>query len=189
MISLALHTIYNDLNTHLKQSLRLQKDAVIVHSLKEDKSNVLESNAIALTIVNIEVENNRKTNSPYVLKGNSITQQHPPTNLNIYVLLSACFKEEQYLEGLHWLSEAISFFQSKPVFDARNTPGLSPEIEKLTMDIINVDIQEQGHFWAALSSKYVPSVIYKMKQVSITANKMKAVIPSVQKVIPKLFKN
>lgn len=186
MISLALHTIHDALNTHLKQAFRLQKDTVLMHTLYESKTNLVDANALGFTIVNIEVENNRKSNSQFVKHGLNVSQQYPPTNLNIYVLISACFKTEQYLEGLHWLSEAIGFFQSKPVFDSRNTPGLPKEIEKLTMELVNVDIQEQGHFWSALSSKYLPSVIYKMKQVSITESKMKAILPAVQKAIPNL---
>jgi hypothetical protein len=189
MISLALHTIHNALNTHLKDTLQLQKEPVVMHTLSEGKNSLLDSNTLAVTVVNIEVENNRTTNSPYVKRGGGIAKQYPPTNLNIYILISACFKTEQYLEGLHWLSEAVGFFQNKPIFDARNTPGLSQEIEKLTMELVNVDIQQQGHFWAALSSKYMPSVIYKMKQVTITENKMKAILPMVQKAIPNLIKN
>ncbi|MEM6684457.1 MAG: DUF4255 domain-containing protein [Bacteroidota bacterium] len=186
MIALAVHTIHDALNTYLKQTLRLQKETVLLHTLYEHKMSLADANALGFTIVNIEVENNRKTNSPYVKHGNSVAQHYPPANLNIYILISACFKTAQYLEGLHWLSEAVSFFQSKPVFDARNTPGLPKEIEKLTMELVNVDIQEQGHFWSALSSKYLPSVIYKMKQVSITENSMKAILPAVQKAIPNL---
>lgn len=186
MISLALHTIYDALNTHLKQTLHLQKDTVLMHTLYEGKTSLVDANALGLSIVNIEVENNRKSNSSYIKHGLHATQQYPPVNLNIYILISACFKKEQYLEGLHWLSEAIGFFQNKPVFDSKNTSGLSEEIEKLTMELVNVNIQDQGHFWSALSSKYLPSVIYKMKQVSITENKMKAILPVVQKTIPNL---
>ncbi|GAA3625690.1 DUF4255 domain-containing protein [Flavivirga jejuensis] len=188
MISLALHTIHNGLNTHLKEVLQLQKETVVMHTLSEGKNNPLDANNLALTTVNIEVENNRTTNSPYIKRDGGIAKQYPPINLNIYILISACFKTEQYLEGLHWLSEAIGFFQNKPVFDARNTPGLPPEIDKLTMELVNVDIQQQGHFWAALSGKYMPSVIYKMRQVTITENKMKAILPTVQKIIPNLIK-
>ncbi len=188
MISLALHTIHNNLNKHLKEVLQLQKETVVMHTLSEGKNNSLDANNLAFTVVNIEVENNRTTNSPYLKQSGGIIKQYPPINLNVYILISSCFKTEQYLEGLHWLSEAISFFQNKPVFDSRNTPDLSPEIEKLTMELVNVDIQQQGHFWAALSSKYMPSVIYKMKQVSITENKMKAILPMIQKAIPNLIK-
>jgi len=188
MISLALHTIHNALNTHLREVFKLEKETVIMHTLSEDKNISIASNTLGFTVVNIEVENNRKTYSPYVKHGSGIAKQQPPVNLNVYILISACFKTTQYLEGLHWLSEAIAFFQNKPVFDAVNTPGLPTEIEKLTMELVNVDIQEQGHFWSALSSKYKPSVIYKMKQVSITENKMKAIIPTIQKAIPNLFK-
>ncbi len=188
MISLTLHTIHQQLNAYLKSALQLQKEPVILHELSEGKDNFLDLNTLAFTVVNIEVENNRTTNSPYVKRGSGIAKQYPPTNLNIYIMISSCFKTEQYLEGLHWLSSAISFFQNKPVFDAKNTPGLSSEIEKLTMELVNVDIQEQGHFWAALSSKYKPSVIYKMKQVTITENKMKAIIPMVEKAIPNPIK-
>lgn len=189
MISLAVHTIHKALNTHFKEALQLQKETVVMHTLSESKNNPTDANNLALTVVNIEVENNRTTNSPYLKRGSGIAKQYPPVNVNVYLLISSCFKTEQYLEGLHWLSEAIAFLQNKPVFNAQNTPGFSPEIEKLTMELVNVDIQQQGHFWAALSSKYLPSVIYKMKQVTITENKMKAIIPMVQKAMPNLHKN
>ena len=188
MISLAVHTIQEALNTHLKDVLQLSRDTVVLHTLYENKTNLIDTNALSLSVVNIEVENNRKTNSPYIKHGLSASKEYPPTTLNIYILLSSCFKSEQYLEGLHWLSEAVGFFQNNPVFDPQNTPGLPKELDKLTMELVNVDIQQQGHFWASLSGKYLPSIIYKMRQVVITESKMKAVLPTIQKTIPNIFK-
>jgi hypothetical protein len=188
MISLAVHTIQNALDTHLKEALKRSRETVLLHNLYEEKGSLTNLNALGLTVVNIEVENNRTSNSSYVKKGLSSVKEYPPTTLNIYLLLSACFKRDQYLEGLHWLSEAVGFFQNTPFFDAQNTPGLPKEIEKLTMELVNVDIQEQGHFWASLSGKYLPSVIYKMRQVAITESNMKAILPVVQKTIPNIYR-
>ena len=66
------------------------------------------------------------------------------------------------------LSYIIKFFQSHRLFDRDNSPTLSSEIEKLTIELVNLPFTEQREVWAALGMSYMPSVIYKVRMVVFT---------------------
>ena len=52
-------------------------------------------------------------------------------------------------------------------------------LEKLTFEIFNLPINELSHIWSGIGAKYVPSIIYKVRMISIQENIAKEEIPSV----------
>ena len=66
------------------------------------------------------------------------------------------------------LSAAISFFQYTSVFNHNNTPDLDSSVEKLVFEMINLNIQELSQLWGVHGGKYLPSVLYKTRMVTIT---------------------
>jgi hypothetical protein len=50
-------------------------------------------------------------------KGNVYQKENMPYNFNLDVLITAVFEPSNYDEGLKFLSDAISFFQRKNVFN------------------------------------------------------------------------
>ncbi|MCB0375966.1 MAG: DUF4255 domain-containing protein, partial [Sinomicrobium sp.] len=98
----------------------------------------------------------------------------------IYLLLSMLFNEKQYPEGLKWLSGAIGFFQSHPVFNHENMSDFPASIRKVTCEIVNLNIQDMSHFWGALGAKYQPSIIYKLRMLSIQEGDIPEVLPQIQ---------
>ncbi len=69
--------------------------------------------------------------------------------------------------SVKFLSATLSFFQSNCVFTHSNTPDLNRNIEKLTFEIVNQDLQNQSHLWGTLGGKYLPSILYKVRMVTI----------------------
>ncbi len=182
MISSVLTNITQALNTHLNRKFQNRTNKVLLSGLVGPDGNAIikEESALVLSIVNIEHATNRKTNSGYVrLNGGGLGQQHPPVNVNIYLLLSMLFNEKQYPEGLKWLSAAIGFFQGHPVFNRQNMSDLPPSVKKVTCEIVNLNIQDMSHFWGALGAKYQPSIIYKLRMLSIQEGDMPAQLPQV----------
>lgn len=182
MISAVLTNITQALNGHLNRKFQSRTDKVLLSGLVGPDGNAIikEESALVLSIVNIEHETARESNAGYVrLNDGGIGQQYPPVNINIYLLLSMLFNEKQYPEGLKWLSGAIGFFQSHPVFNHHNITGLPASVSKITCEIVNLNIQDMSHFWGALGAKYQPSVIYKLRMLSIQEGSLPAELPQV----------
>ena len=85
----------------------------------------------------------------------------------IAVLFSAYFKPGNYTEALRFLSFVIAYFQYKNVFTRANTPQLDAGIDKLIFEMANISPEQLNNIWASLGAKYMPSVVYKMRMVTI----------------------
>ncbi len=79
------------------------------------------------------------------------------------------------------LSAAILFFQKNPVFDHQLRPDLDTRIERLTLEIENLDRQDLSNLWGSLNAKYVPSVFYKVRMVSFASQDIRSLEPTVQR--------
>ena len=183
MISAVLTNITQDLNAHLNRKFQSRTDKVLLSGLVGPDGNAIikEESALVLSIVNIEHETNTENNRGYVrLNGGGIGQQYPPVNINIYLLLSMLFNEKKYPEGLKWLSGAIGFFQSHPVFNHQNMTNFPAAVRKVTCEIVNLNIQDMSHFWGALGAKYQPSIIYKLRMLSIQEGDIPAALPQIE---------
>ena len=76
-----------------------------------------------------------------------------PLNLNIFVLVSAYFGNN-YGESLKFLSSAMAFFQAKPVFSARDAPEFPRGLEKLSLEMVNLNFQDLSHLWGNLVNQF-----------------------------------
>ena len=110
---------------------------------------------------------------------------NPPIHFNLYLMFASYFSGSNYQEGLKFISQTIGFFQGQNVFTQQNSPGLDRGIEKLVMDIYNLDITELSNLWGVLSGKYLPSVLYKVRMVSVSANAVRGQTAVVSKPDPK----
>jgi hypothetical protein len=160
MIYSAISTIANAVNATISNRFSLSEEKLLVSNLVNiDGSNpITEPDKIVLTLANIQQETiSSKSKSS---TGNTI-------NLNLFLLFSVCFEEDNYLEGLRYLSSIISFFQSNKTLTHANTPDMDPEIDKLTFEMVNQDLQNMSYLWGNMGGKYLPSVLYKVRMVTI----------------------
>jgi len=162
MIYSVLNTIGEKLDFYLKNRFSLGEDKVILSNIVNQDGSlaITESDKVVLTLVNIQEETVSS-------RTHSMTNINRPINLNLYVMCSAYFIDNNYPEALKFLSAVISFFQANCVFTHNNTPDLDINIEKLTFEIVNQDLQAQSHLWGTLGGKYLPSVLYKVRMVTI----------------------
>ena len=164
MIYSALNTISEKLNTHFSNRFSLSEDKMLLSNIVNQDGTVAitETDKVILTLVNLQPE--PISGSAQVASGGAYTNR--PVNLNLFVLFSAHFSENNYSEALKFLSAIISYFQVNPAFSRENTPELDPYIEKLTFEIYDTNFQSLSYIWGMLGGKYLPSVVYKIRMVT-----------------------
>ena len=118
-----------------------------------------------LSLVNIEEDRIVKQQENFVRNENGVKYKSPKIYLNLYILFSV--NDSTYNEALKKLSFIIQFFQFKNVFDPVNNPGLDERIEKLIVDMCSLSFEQLNHLWGTQGGKYMPSVLYKVRQVMI----------------------
>jgi hypothetical protein len=96
-------------------------------------------------------------------------------------MFAATFSGVNYPEALKFISQTIAFFQGRPVIDHQNTPDLDPRIDKLMLDIENLNAAELSNLWGILRGTYMPSILYRMRMVTIDAGQWTAQVPGVSR--------
>ncbi|WP_457333512.1 DUF4255 domain-containing protein [Rhizobacter sp. P5_C2] len=170
MIDTALLQIATSLNESLRRSLGVVEDLVSLASLHEPEGS-LSSQAtgrLSMFLVNIERDTLPTTTNRNTSAGR-VALAPPPICLNLQVMFAACFDAGRHAEALRLIASVIGFFQSRPVLDHHNTPELDTRIDKLAFDIQNLSFAELANLWGLLGGKYMPSVLYRMRMVSIDA--------------------
>jgi hypothetical protein len=162
MVFEALKAVSESLNHYLKSRFGMIKDKVMLSSIITDNSSPSEDkDKIAVTLINVQ---NEKT----IQRGHIVPGMRPPIYLNLFVLFSVYYGEDgSYEESLKELSAIVSFFQSNNVMDQQNSPSLDPAIDKLIFEFVNQDMQSLNYIWSMLGGKYVPSVLYKVRMITI----------------------
>jgi hypothetical protein len=168
------------LNEFLARGSGLSEDLVVLSQLSEQDGGASPGtlNKLVLFLVNIEKEHAAGTSpSPKTSSSGSI-RRTPPAHLNLYVMLAANFGGSNYPEALKMISAAVLFFQKNQVFDHNSSPGLDSRVEKLVLDIENLGRQDLANLWATQGGKYVPSVLYKVRMVSLDSRDIDALEPT-----------
>lgn len=176
MIDKALDFLRSELNVYLHTKLTPPPagDAIILYNvsqLQDASGNNTQSNAF-ITLVNIEEDRVSKPQENFIRKETGIIYKNPETFVNLYVLFSANLTNStnvtnNYNEALRRISLIIQFFQNQNVFDQVNSPTLDPGIIKLVVDMYSLSFEQLNHLWGVLGGKYLPSVLYKIRKVSI----------------------
>jgi Pvc16 N-terminal domain len=72
-----------------------------------------------------------------------------------------------YAEALKLLSAVLGYFQGKPMFNAQSASTFPKGLERLTMEVVNLDVQGVNNLWGNLGVKYQPSVLYKARMFTV----------------------
>ena len=164
MIANILQTVTSDINQFFKFKFNLKEDLVILSHLQNPDGSVplLIENKMVCSLIGIEQD---KTNVNFTPSSKVV--KNPPVNLNLYVLFTTNFAARNYVEALRLMSGLIAFFQGKKVFTPQNTPALNQEISKITVEVANIELKELINMWGSVGAKHMPSIIYKIRMLSI----------------------
>jgi len=173
MIYTAANQIVVELNQYLKRAYNRSEEMVVLSNILEQDGTLAShiDNKVVVFLTNIEKEATASSMPRARVVGSPRSVVvHNPLHLNLYLMFAAYFSGSNYPEALKYISATMRFFQMNPVFDHQNTPDLDQRIEKLALDVENLDIQELSNLWGILSTRYLPSIMYKMRLVTIDAD-------------------
>lgn len=170
MIDTVLKIIKDDVKAflNLKMQTISNEEKICLAPITDQNNNpALTENTVCMNLVKIEEE---KINTSYarkteITKNNMVNLYNPPVHLYLYIIFVSNFSD--YTEALKFISYIISFFQTKNVFTSTNTPALDPEMGKITMELYNQAFEEQSHMWGTFGTSYKPSVLYKLRMLTI----------------------
>jgi len=181
MIHNLLPIVGAELNSYLKTRYDVGEDRLILSNLigQDGQVAVEESNKIVLTLINIQEETILKAAQSSNYSGGLFSGGSANLNINLTVIFSAYFSGKNYAEALKFLSGVIYFFQSKPIFEPGNTPGLTSNIEKACFDIQSLPFDELNSVFSMMGAKYMPSVVYRVRMLTFSSSNIVDVIPPV----------
>lgn len=189
MIYSALHCVIEELNAYLTHQFKTQEDKAILNTILNESGGIAEHNLnkVIVTLVNLEHDSTAQYAPYYVKEKDSVRQFNQPYNFNLDVLVTALFTD--YDEALKFLSETIYFFHGKPVFNHTNSKGLDKQIQQLSFELIKLSYHEAHSLWGALGTKYMPSILFKIRMLSFQSGRIVDTIPAVKHTDPSLQPN
>ena len=134
-----------------------------------DQDGNLQFANLGMILTNIEEERIHKVQTPYSKKQDGTLQKvNPEIKLNLYVLV-ASRSADNHNTGLIRLGHVIDFFQLRNLFTPQTSPTLPQGINKLVVELITLTFEQQNHLWGTLGCKYMPSVLYKVRMLTVQA--------------------
>lgn len=154
--------------------------------LNDGDDFLASASPIILSIVNIEEDKTLKNQSIYLKNTNDHTQisryHHPTQHLIISLLFSSYNKNlSKYLDGLDKLKTVISYLQQHNSFYYKKddtelidydtflgkTELQKENYSRVTVESVSLTMDQVNQMWSYLGSKYMPSVLYKMRLCTI----------------------
>ena len=160
------------------QAVNTIKQELIANGLNADIGNISEiindnnNNGVNADIIIslINIEENRISRDPnnFIRKDGGILLKKPAVHLYLTLLFTSVRRAAgAYGLSLQDLQDVIGVFQRKDVFDHSNTAALDQNIEKLILDMVSLNLQQLHEIWSVLGGRYFPSVVYRMRMVTI----------------------
>jgi Pvc16 N-terminal domain len=142
-------------------------DAVVFIDGDKNEPISFAVGAISELLINVEEERTLRPADRFARQAEdgSHLRGQPDIRLILYVLFVARFKKYD----LAWtqLSKVIEQFQAVPRFDSVSTPSLPAGIEMLNLELVTLRFAEQNEVWNALRATYHPSILYRVKLVTL----------------------
>ena len=182
MINSAIGHVTRQLNQYLGRTFSLNEDLALVSNIAEQDGTVAVNvnNKVAVFLVNVEKdETPGYFREQGCMSGGENIITYPPLHLNLFLMFSANFSGPNYPEALKFISHTIGFFQKNPVFTRQNSPDLDSRIDKLILDIENLNIKDLSSLWSIISGKYQPSVLYRVRMLTFDSRDVKSKVRSV----------
>lgn len=175
MIHNVVAAIAQGLDEFVKNKLSVADDTVVVSGLVDIKGNINQDieNKITMFLLNVEEEKVTKNTHSKLAGG-----KNPAVTINIYLMFSAYFPNFNYLESLRYISIVIEYFQRNPMLSSLDSPILSVT-DKIYIEMSNSGIDEVNKIWSNLGASYIPSVVYKVKQLRFDGSVITENVPNI----------
>lgn len=181
MISEALQYTSKTLNQFLKNKFGLSDSIVVVNKVIAQNGTVPieNSNKVILSLIHVEQETTKSFYRKNVQMDDGNYENKPlDERYNLYLLVTPNF--EDYNEALKFLNSVIQFFQINGVMNSSTSSVIPKGIKRLEFEFEKGDGYLQMHnLWSALGAKYQPSIIYKLRLITIASDEVKGFDKSV----------
>jgi hypothetical protein len=149
--------------------------------LPNGTNNITDTTHVTMMLVNVEEERREGKQSYYLpTDDKKYLKLNPPVEIDLFILFTA--NNSDYPTALRDLSDVIGFFQSHSVFDSQKYPSLNALvvdpvnkvwqlIDRLSFKLVSLTFEQQNNLWGMLSSKYMPSAVYKIKMLTVFETK------------------
>jgi len=184
MIGKALQFVNDVLDQFLMNRFGLDESKVLLNNLIESSGAVPQANQnkVVISLINVE----RETAKPFYVRNQRVDSGNyadinPSERYNLDLLISANF--DNYKETLKFLNAVIGFFQANNCLDPSSFSGIPLGLDKLEFDMEKISYRDMQSLWTAMGAKYQPSVIYKMRLLTIQANEAEGFSPAVTRTL------
>lgn len=121
-------------------------------------------NKMVVSLFSIERETSGGISAPIQRSVEGYIRTSPPLLLNLNVVIAAVYDERRYGESLSVLSDTLRFIQSTPRFTVDGTD--------YTIEVVTLSTQDQNNVWMLLGGQYYPSVVCKIRRLTIDAEEI-----------------
>src|ERR1051325_1273607 len=194
MIRTALEFVRKTLEVYMVER---ENDTYTEGNVVDLKSIVLPNGTIDTTdtthitvmLVGVDEERREGKRPQYIPTADKqFLRLNPPVEVDLVVLFVA--HNKSYTAALRGLSDVLGFFQASPVFDATRYPALNASvtnadetpwrlISRLSFSLCSMTFEQQNNLWAMLGSKYMPSVVYRMKMLTVFETRGQEKVPAI----------
>ena len=179
MLFQAVSLLREELNHFiLQQDPAASNPSVILGNIafnESDDDDTLKDKLV-MTIINLQ-EDETLRNVPPIKRqaGTGYEVLNPPLYINLYVLISANWPDA-YADGLKRLEQVLQFFQSRRIFNVKQSSSFSasanlddPDLAKLqlTVDLESLTIEQINHLWGTLGGKQLPAMLFRVRCAEI----------------------
>jgi len=180
MINKALQFTNDVLDQFLKTRFGLEESKVLLNNLIDSNGSIPEinQNKVVISLINIEKETAKPFyNRNKQLANGSYATINQAERYNLDVLLSSNFNN--YTETLKFLNAVILFFQVNNYLDSNISANIPLGLERLEFEIEKITYHQMQSLWTAMGAKYQPSVIYKIRLITIQGDEVNGFEPSI----------
>jgi hypothetical protein len=161
-----MYTTLTTIKSYLKQKFNQQKHSLgwEVELGPIEKEGQVEK-SLFITLVRSEEETSVKQPNAQLrtnAEGNKHYYVNPDVCLNLYILVSS---HAEYGLALQQINDTIYYLNSVYPDDV----SISEEMRKLSIELQSPSAEQWNSMWQTLGGKVVPSVLYKVRMITISA--------------------
>jgi len=158
------------LDSSLRVSSPHSEPWVLLSNIVDHEGRVYEAakHKLVVSVAGIQHETTISTRSrttPLKDRDDQFGVVAQPLYVNLLLLFVANFYDKNYADGLDMISRTISFFQQTPFFTHETLPDLDTTIDKITLEMVNLDLTQANYLMSMAGLKYLPAVLYRLRMI------------------------
>jgi hypothetical protein len=168
MIDAVLKFLADEVNAYqLRRTGDAEHGLMIPARLVDDSGNTIVADEhLALSLFQVEEERVLRQQLPErVLHDNRELTQAPALRINLLLIVAARFAT--YSVALARLALAMRCFQARSLFTAADAPGLPEGLERLSIEMVNLSLEQMNQLWACVGARQLPSAVYRVRLLEL----------------------